>query len=426
MHTTRQQGLAPVRQVLDNGAVIIAKHSPATPAVTIHASFTAGSIYDPPGQGGLAQFVSKVIDHGSVERSGDQIADELENRGVSLSVTVNRHALQLVLTCLVEDLEFVLGILADVVMHPQFPEAEVQNTRGELITLIRQDEDNPAAVATESAMTLLYGEAHPYGKRPRGSVASIETITRSALLAFHAARMTPMTLSLVMVGDVEPAAAIAAAERTFAGWRATPHGDIDLRDPATPVSRIVQTIPMMGKSQADICYGFAALRRSDPAYYAFWLMNNILGQYSIGGRLGERIRERQGMAYYAFSGLDANVIRGPLLVRAGVSADNVERAIVSIDEELTTMAAEGPTDDEMQESRQYLVGSMPRNLETNLGIATFLQTEEFFQLGLDYDLRVPALLAAVTREQVHEAARRTLVPAHAVVVVAGPYDGQPR
>lgn len=426
MHTTRQRGLAPVRQVLDNGAVIIAKHSPATPAVTIHASFTAGSIYDPSGQGGLAQFVAKMIDRGSLERTGDQIADELENRGVSLNVTVNRHALQLVLTCLVEDLEAVLGLLADVVMHPQFPDAEVQNKRGELITLIRQDEDSPAAVATESAMTLLYGEDHPYGKRPRGSVASLDTITRTALLAFHAARITPLTLALVMVGDVEPATAIAAAERAFGGWRATPHGDVDLRDPATPATRVVQVIPMMGKSQTDICYGFAALTRDDPAYYAYWLMNNILGQYSIGGRLGERIREKQGMAYYAFSGLDANVIRGPLLVRAGVSADNVERAIASIDEELATMAAEGPTDDEMQESRQYLIGSMPRNLETNLGIATFLQTEEFFQLGLDYDLRVPALLAAVTREQVHEAARRTLVPAHAAVVVAGPYDGQLR
>jgi zinc protease len=425
MTTTLQPGLAPVRQVLGNGAVVIAKHSPVTPAVTVHASFLGGSIYDPPGLNGVAQFVSKMIDRGTESRTGDQIADELENRGVSLNVTVNRHALQLVLTCLVEDLETILAVLADVVMHPTFPDADVQTKRGELITLIRQDEDNPAAVAAESMMTALYGESHPYGWRPRGSVDTIEAITRAALQGFHAARIAPATLSLVMVGDIEPGMAIAAAERTFGAWRTSPHGDVHLSEPPTHQARLVRVIPMMNKSQADISYGFAAIRRDDPEYYAYWLMNNILGQYSIGGRLGDSIRERQGMAYYAFSGLDANVIRGPLTIRAGVSAENVEKAIASIDQELERMAADGPTDKELQESKQYLVGSMPRTLETNLGIANFLQTEEFFKLGLDYDLRVPALLGAVTREQVHAAAQRTLDPTRAVVVVAGPYSGSP-
>jgi len=152
-------------------------------------------------------------------------------------------------------------------------------------------------------------------------------------------------------------------------------------------------------------------------------MNNILGQYAIGGRLGDSIRERQGMAYYVFSALDANVIPGPLVIRAGVSPDNVDRAVASIDEELRRLAADGPTTSEMTESAQYLIGSMPRTLETNLGIATFLQTEEFFGLGLDYDLRVPDRLRAVTREAVSAAARQTLVPSHATVVIAGPYAG---
>ena len=186
--------------------------------------------------------------------------------------------------------------------------------------------------------------------------------------------------------------------------------------------RRVRVIPMMNKAQTDIAYGFTSVRRSDPGYYAYWLMNNILGQYAIGGRLGDSIRERQGMAYYVFSALDANVIPGPLTIRAGVSPANVERAVASIDEELATLARGGSdATPRCTESKQYLIGSMPRTLETNLGIATFLQTEEFFGLGLDYDLRVPELLQAVTRDDVHEAARRTLVPSNATVVIAGPY-----
>jgi len=180
---------------------------------------------------------------------------------------------------------------------------------------------------------------------------------------------------------------------------------------------------MMNKAQADIAYGFTTILRSDPAFYAYSLMNNILGEYSIGGRLGDSIRERQGMAYYVYSALDANVIPGPLLIRAGVNPANVDRALASIDEEITRLASKGPTEQELAESRQYLIGSMPRRLETNVGIANFLQMVEFFGLGMDYDLRVPDLLARVTTDEVHAAARAVLDPARAAVVIAGPYAG---
>jgi zinc protease len=197
-----------------------------------------------------------------------------------------------------------------------------------------------------------------------------------------------------------------------------------LPEPPGHDGRTVRVAPMMNKAQAEIAYGLFAVRRSDPAYNAHWLMNNVLGEYSLGGRLGDSIRERQGMAYHVFSGLDAGVIRGPLVVRAGVAAANVERAVSSIDFELRRLADEGPSADELEESKRYLIGSLPRKLETNLGIAGFLQTAEFFGLGLDYDLRIPDLLRAVTRDDVHDAARATLDPARASIAVAGPYEGR--
>ena len=162
----------------------------------------------------------------------------------------------------------------------------------------------------------------------------------------------------------------------------------------------------------SIAYGFPAIRRDAPEYHAAWLMNNILGEYAIGGRLGDSIRERQGMAYYVFSGLDASVIPGPLLIRAGVSPANVDRTIQSIDEELTRMVAEGPTEQEFTESRQFLIGSLPRRLETNASIAAFLQTVEFFGLGLDYHRRVPELLGRVTIDEVRDRKSTRLNSSH--------------
>jgi zinc protease len=179
---------------------------------------------------------------------------------------------------------------------------------------------------------------------------------------------------------------------------------------------------MMNKAQTDVAYGFTSITRTDSKYEAAFVMNNILGQYSMGGRLGDSIRERQGMAYYVSSSLDANVAPGPLTIRAGVNPVNVDRTIASIDEEIGRLVSEGAQPKELEESLQYLIGSMPRTLETNAAIATFLQTSEFFGLGLDYDVRFPERLAAVTLDEVNAAARRLLDPARATVVIAGPNE----
>ena len=162
---------------------------------------------------------------------------------------------------------------------------------------------------------------------------------------------------------------------------------------------------MMNKSQADIAYGFNTISRRDPAYYAFSLMNNVLGQYAMGGRLGDNIRERQGMAYYVFSAFEPNLGEGPLVIRAGVNPANVDRTIAAIDDEVRRMADLGLTAEELAASKRYLIGSMPRMLETNAGIAAFLLSCEQFGLGMDHDARLPALLDAVTLDEANALAQ---------------------
>src|SRR5206468_11921728 len=235
-------------------------------------------------------------------------------------------------------------------------------------------------------------------------------------------RFAPGELSAAIVGDVEPAKAQDVFMRLFGGWNKPAPNPIVL-PPVVPAARRTRlVVPMMNKAQADIAYGFTTIRRRDPDYYAFWLMNNVFGQYSIGGRLGESIRERQGMAYYVSSSFDANVAEGPLVVRAGVSPGNVDRAVASIDHEIRLLLTEGFTAKELDESKRFLIGSIPRALETNAAIAGFLQTVEFFDLGVDYDLRLPALLSAVTLDDANAAARDALSPDRATLVIAGPYD----
>jgi zinc protease len=420
MATSMQAGLSPRRVALDNGAVVVAKETRKTPAVALHVAVRAGSISDPPGLPGATFLLSRVIDRGTATRTADRIADELDSRGISLAIAVNRHQMSAQCTCLTEDFEDVLSLVGDILMAPSVPDAELATRKGEVITAIRQDQDNPAVRAVEALMAILYGADHPYGRPQKGTIESVEALPAARLRALHQERFAPGELTAV--GDVDTAQAVGAAERIFGGWRAAQPSPVIVPAPPAADSRRRFIIPMMNKAQADIAYGFVAMSRTDPSYYAALLMNNALGQYALGGRLGDNIRERQGMAYYVSSILDANVVPGPLLIRAGVSAANVDRAVAAIDAELMHIRTQGLTDQELNESRQFLIGAMPRALETNAGIANFLQAAEFFGLGLDYDVRLPALLSAVTLEQANEAARRALDPDHAAIVVAGPYQ----
>jgi zinc protease len=415
-------GLAPTRTTLPNGVVVIAKETQRIPAVTISLAVKAGSICDPAGATGAVHLLSRVIDRGTATRTAEEIAEALDSRGTTLTIAVTRHTLSLVCTCLAEDFDPVFELLGDIVMSPSFPQPDLAVRKAEVVTAIRQDEDNPAIRAVESLMGLLYPDGHAYGRPVKGSVDIVENLTRDHLVRLHAERFAPDELAAVIVGDVPVARITDVATRVFGDWRVPKPVSIALPlvTPAARRQRLV--VPMMNKVQADVAYGFIAVARNDPAYYAAWLMNNVLGQYSMGGRLGDSIRERQGMAYYVFSNLDANVVAGPFTVRAGVSPGNVDRAVSSIDEEVGNVARAGVTVKELRDSQQYLIGSMPRALETNAGIANFLQNAEFFGLGLDYDLRLPDLLRSVTLDEVHAAAKRILDPDRATIVIAGPYS----
>jgi zinc protease len=417
-------GLRPVRQVLDNGVVLLTKQTRTTPAVSINLSMRAGSICDPPDTPGATYLLSRVIDRGTAARSADQIAEELDGRGVTLSLAVTRHVFSVVCTCLADDFAAVMNLVAEILMAPTVPDSELAARKREVVTAIRQDDDSPAVRATEALMGMLYADGHPYGRPTKGTIEIVEALDREPLASLHRRRFAPGVLTAAIVGDVEPSHAGAVVGRAFGAWAASTPAPVQVSRVPPGARRQIRVISMMNKAQADVAYGFTTIVRSDPSYYALWLMNHVFGQYSMCGRLGDNIREKQGMAYYVYSALDANVAEGPLLIRAGVSGSNVDRAIAAIDDEVTRLAREGVTQKELDDSRQYLIHAMPRSLETNAGIATFLQNAEFFGLGLDYDVRLPDLLRAVTRDEVNAVAHRHLHPDRAAVVIAGPYESR--
>lgn len=415
--------LNPARVTLDNGVTVIVKANHTNPTVSMLVGVRTGAYVDPAGKEGTAALCARVLDRGTPTRSADQIADDLDGRGASLSVVAGRHQTALAATCLSEDFASVLALTADVARNPVFAEKEIATRRETLITSIRQEEDNPASMAGDAFMKALYGE-HPYGRKVRGSVESVETIRREDLVRFHRDGFEPSAVTVVIVGDVDERAAVEAVSRSFGDWKGhagNTRNPIVVPEASTSASRQLVSVPMPDKSQADVVYGCLGIRRSDHDYTAMSVMNNALGQYAIGGKLGDSIRERQGMAYYVYSSLDATIGQGPFLIRAGVAGANVERTIASIDAELNAVVEQGFTQQEIDESKSYMIGSLPRQLETNAGIASFLLSCDMFDLGLDYDVRLPGLLSAVTKDAANRAAKRLLDPSRATIAVAGPW-----
>ncbi len=168
--------------------------------------------------------------------------------------------------------------------------------------------------------------------------------------------------------------------------------------------------------------GFPVPSRSDPDYYALDMANLILGRLGLMGRLGASVRDRQGLAYYAFSQIEPGREGSIWVSRAGVDPSNVEQALSSITAEVRGLRDDGVSDEELTDAKSYLTGVLPLALETNDGVAATLLNIEHYGLGLDYLDRYPAIVNALDAAQVQQAARQYLDPDRLAAGIAGPAD----
>jgi len=175
-----------------------------------------------------------------------------------------------------------------------------------------------------------------------------------------------------------------------------------------------------GKSQSDLIIGTAGPPRKAPNYMAANLGNNILGHFGLMGRVGDVVREKAGLAYYAYSSLGGGSGPGPWAVAAGVNPSNEEKATDLVFKELARFTDELVTEEELSDSQSNFIGSMPLSLETNGGVAEALLNVERHNLGLDYYRRFPDEIRSITREQIREAAASYLPNDKMAVTIAGP------
>jgi len=424
MATSTGSSLRPERLTFKNGLVLLHNLATANPSVVVRLLVRAGASRETTGAHGHAGLTGRMLRQGTEHIDKNALAEELDGMGAGLSVDVGYALVAISIKCLAGDFVRAMEILGELAMRPTFPAAELERLRGQILTDIKEMDDNTRVVSERTWRELAYPASHPYHRLTVGTAESVGAVTRDDLVAFHTAWYGPNQSTLLVVGDVPLDQAAAEAERIFGAWPSARTEAIQETLPAsdlpTPEKR---EVAMTGKTQADITIGLPTLDRASPDYYALSFANHILGRIYFMGRFGEKVRDEQGLAYYAYSELNAGYGRGGWIMRAGVNPTNLDKALDSISDELERFLADGPTEAEQADGVASLLGSLPRQLETNEGAAAVISEIELYGLGLDYLERFPDIVRSLTREQVTETARRWIDPHHLVTAIAGPPRG---
>lgn len=410
------------RYVLANGITLLVYENMNSNTVAIEGIVRAGSVVETRGKAGLADFTADLLMRGTRKRTFDEIYEALESVGAGVSFGGSRHTSGFSGHSLVEDFDLVLDIIAESLCQPTFPEEHVERLRGQIVTGLQMRANNTRQMALLAFHELTY-EDHPYGRSVSGYLDTIPAISRQEIAEFYEQYYGPNGMIIGVAGALPAETVYRKIDAIFGGWRKDGQRPVALSpDVARPAGLQRRYVPMPEKHQADIVLGLPGPRRSAPDYLDASLMNTILGVFGMMGRIGQNVREKQGLAYYASSRLEGGLGPGPWTASAGVAPDKVEQAVESIRQEIRRIMEEPVTAEELADSQAYRTGSLPMGLETNSGLVDTITDMELYDLGLDYLHRYSDMINGITVERVQQAAQKYLSADDLVIAVSGPVE----
>ncbi|MDQ3694974.1 MAG: insulinase family protein [Chloroflexota bacterium] len=409
------------RTVLSNGMTLLGQVRPHSPSVDLRIRLDAGAVRDEDDKVGLASFTARALQRGTHSHTFESLNTLTDSLGASLGVDAGRDHTEIVMRCLAEDLPEVLKLAADVIRRPIFPTEEIEKVRRQILSGIREADNDTGSQAARVFRQLVFPPPHRYGRRIAGELDTVATISRTDLAAFHTREYGPRRTIVAAVGGIGSLNHVAnLLETHFGDWDAPNEPAPDIRYPEPPRASAERRVAIPGKSQADIVLGLATIPRQDPTYYALDTANLILGRLGLMGRLGATVRDQDGMAYFATSQLQPGIEESIWLSRAGVDPKNIDRAIEGILAQLRLIRHEPVTIDELDDAKSFLIGVLPIALESNGGVAASLINLERFELGLDYLDRYPGIIGRLTRQDLLHAIATLLDPDVVAIGIAGP------
>jgi len=389
----------------------------AVPLVSLEFAFKGGAAQDPAGKSGATSMMTSLLDEGAGDLDSQHFQQAMDEKAIEISFNCDRDYIGGRMRTLVRHVERATDLLRLAVNAPRFDEEPVARVRGQLSASLKREANDPGSLASRTWRGRSY-PGHPYGAPVRGTLESLAVIGREDILALRKRMVARGALHVAVVGAIDAAGAGRLLDAVF--------GDLPLEGALTPIA----DTPMAGVGsievvdldvpQSTIRFGRPAMMRHDPDYMAAVVVAHILGGGSgLSSRLFREVREKRGLAYSVDASLAS--LDHAAFLHGGTSTKN-ERAKESLDVikgEILNLAEEGPTAEELDKGRKYLIGSYALRFDTSSKIAGQLVHIQMDGFGPEWLIERNRLIEAVTMDDARRVAARLFGDGALSIAVAG-------
>ena len=406
----------PFETTLANGLQLVVVESKRLPLVSYRLAFRTGNAHDPQELPGLTRMMTEMLTEGTETRTSRQIADEVARLGATLTAGSNADYTTVAASALSMYGDQILDLMADVALHPSFPENELQlEKQNSKQRLIRQ-RAQPDFLASERLSRVIFGQ-HPYATIS-ATPEAIDATTREKLLSFHRSMFIPNNAVLIVDGDVERDAVVKRVNDLFGKWGKGQAAEEKFPAPPARSTRAIYLVDRPGSAQSNIVIANLGLNRTSQDYFPMLVMHTILGAIP-SSRLFMNLRESKGYTYSPVSDLDTRRAAGSFRSSAEVRGPVTGASLKEFFYELERIRNEAVTEKELKDAKSFLTGVFPIRLETQEGLIDQLVQIKMLGLPADYLQTYRDRINAVTAPDVQRVARQYVTPDKVAVVIVG-------
>lgn len=387
------------------------------PLVAVRFAFEgAGAVQDPEGRPGVANLLSGTMDEGAGEYDSQTFQALLEDNAIRLSFDTGHDNFAGEMTLLSDTMELGTELLSLALTQPRFDEEAVERIKAQIVAGLRRELNDPESIASRLSSETFFPD-HPYARPSQGSVESVPTLTRDDLVAHHGSALARDNLLISIVGDLSAEAADAFVDAAFGDLRADAELT-DVADISIPAGQ--QTQEIQDVAQTVIRFAVPGIERDDPDFLTAFVMNHIIGGGTFSSRMFLEVRQARGLTYSVFTYLAA---RDHAPMFAGGASTRPERAQETLDvmrDVIARFVEEGPTEEELEEAKDYLIGSYPLRFDSSQKIAQQLVGMQLEDIPVSYMVERADLIRAITVDDIRRVAARILNEPLSLVIVGQP------
>ncbi len=392
----------------------------SAPLVALRFAFRGGAAQDPAGKPGLANLMSGLLDEGAGPYDSSAFHERLDEFAIELSFDADRDGLGGALRTLTRHRDEAFEMLRLALNAPRFDEDAVERIRAQILAGLKHEAKDPDAIVGRAFAEAAFN-GHPYGASINGTLDSVAGLTRAEAAALKQRLVARDNLVIGVVGAIDEANLILALDRIF--------GDLPAKAELNPIptvspARIGDTVAIdLDIPQSALRFGRAGIERKDADFIPAMIVNHIFGGGVFQSRLFKEVREKRGLAYSVWSTIANNDHAALLFGGTSTKNERAGEAIAVIREQIADLTAQGPSDEEIDKAKKYIIGSYPLRFDTSTKIAAQLVQIQLDELGIDWMQRRNGLVAAVSRDDVMRTAGRLFGDGKLLVAAAGRPQG---